>query len=263
MVPISAALSATNLRMERRSSRSSSRRPLSSATRKATVSTASWMSLRLSMRASSSGPTSDAVVRTGWPCSPNTSQNIAGEPSNGQGERPSCATRSSTLALPPPGWVMPERSPLMSAAKTGTPARLNASASTCRVTVLPVPVAPATRPCRLAMLGSRYRSAAFLAISRPSAVSVTARSFPGERSRHEDIRGAAAAVGVVRHTVAARRRPEEAPRRPPAARPPCPSGLRSGPSRAPAPSGCRSRSRSAPRRRRGGTPRRSARADGR
>ncbi len=39
----------------------------------------------------------------------------------------------------------------MSAANTGTPAELNASASTCSVTVLPVPVAPATRPCRLNM----------------------------------------------------------------------------------------------------------------
>ena len=40
----------------------------------------------------------------------------------------------------------------MSAAKTGTPAFEKPSASTCRVTVLPVPVAPVTRPCRLASL---------------------------------------------------------------------------------------------------------------
>ena len=46
---------------------------------------------------------------------------------------------------------MPDRSPLMSAAKTGTPAREMASASTCRVLVLPVPVAPATSPCRFSM----------------------------------------------------------------------------------------------------------------
>ena len=38
----------------------------------------------------------------------------------------------------------------MSAANTGTPAREKPSASTCRVTVLPVPVAPVTRPWRLA-----------------------------------------------------------------------------------------------------------------
>ncbi len=51
--------------------------------------------------------------------------------------------RASTFSLPPPGWETPERSPLMSAAKTGTPILLNASASTCSDTVLPVP----GRPC--------------------------------------------------------------------------------------------------------------------
>ena len=45
-----------------------------------------------------------------------------------------------------PAAATPERSPLMSAANTGTPARANPSASTCSVTVLPVPVAPVTRP---------------------------------------------------------------------------------------------------------------------
>jgi hypothetical protein len=39
----------------------------------------------------------------------------------------------------------------MSAANTGTPIEENASASTWSVTVLPVPVAPATRPWRLAI----------------------------------------------------------------------------------------------------------------
>jgi hypothetical protein len=39
----------------------------------------------------------------------------------------------------------------MSAAKTGTPAADSCSASTCRVLVLPVPVAPATRPWRFIM----------------------------------------------------------------------------------------------------------------
>ena len=39
----------------------------------------------------------------------------------------------------------------MSAAKTGTPLALSCSAISCRVLVLPVPVAPATRPCRLSM----------------------------------------------------------------------------------------------------------------
>ena len=38
----------------------------------------------------------------------------------------------------------------MSAANTGTPAAEKPSARTCSVTVLPVPVAPVTRPWRLA-----------------------------------------------------------------------------------------------------------------
>ena len=109
-------------------------------------------------------------------------------PRTRQGARPSCATRSSTLALPPPGCETPERSPLMSAAKTGTPARLNASARTCRVTVLPVPVAPATSPCRLAICGSRYRSAAFLAISRPSACRSRRAPSPGRDLAQEHTR---------------------------------------------------------------------------
>ena len=53
------------------------------------------------------------------------------------------------------GWLMPERSPFTSAANTGTPIRLKASAITCRVTVLPVPVAPAIRPWRFDIPGSR------------------------------------------------------------------------------------------------------------
>ena len=51
-----------------------------------------------------------------------------------------------------PAWLMPLRSPFMSAMKQGTPAWLNVSAITWRVTVLPVPVAPAMSPWRLAIL---------------------------------------------------------------------------------------------------------------
>ena len=40
----------------------------------------------------------------------------------------------------------PDRSPLMSAAKTGTPAAESCSAITCSVLVLPVPVAPGDEP---------------------------------------------------------------------------------------------------------------------
>jgi hypothetical protein len=42
-------------------------------------------------------------------------------------------------------------SPLMSLMNTGTPASESCSASTWSVFVLPVPVAPATSPCRLSI----------------------------------------------------------------------------------------------------------------
>ena len=49
----------------------------------------------------------------------------------------------------------PATSPFTSAMNTGTPMREKPSASVIRVTVLPVPVAPATRPWRLARFGWR------------------------------------------------------------------------------------------------------------
>ncbi|MNT59680.1 hypothetical protein D3C72_1972120 [compost metagenome] len=49
---------------------------------------------------------------------------------------------------------------------TGVPIREKDSASTCRVTVLPVPVAPVMQPCRLAKAGSSANSVcAFLAMT--------------------------------------------------------------------------------------------------
>ncbi len=60
--------------------------------------------------------------------------------------------------------------PLTSAANTGTPMRLKASAITCSVTVLPVPVAPATRPWRFAICGSRTCGSLLCAMSRGSAI---------------------------------------------------------------------------------------------
>jgi hypothetical protein len=80
------ALSPTYCSMARRSFRSSSSRPLSSAILNTRLSTPACVSLRLSMRASSSGPMSDTVARTGWPCSPNTSHSVAGQAS-GLGRR--------------------------------------------------------------------------------------------------------------------------------------------------------------------------------
>ncbi len=66
------------------------------------------------------------------------------------------STRSMTLGLvASPGAARPVRSPLMSATKTGTPAFDSWPASSWRVLVLPVPVAPAIRPWRLSMLTAR------------------------------------------------------------------------------------------------------------
>jgi hypothetical protein len=54
---------------------------------------------------------------------------------------------------------MPDTSPFTSAVKTATPAAESCSAITCSVRVLPVPVAPATSPCRF-MVASGSRTAA-------------------------------------------------------------------------------------------------------
>ena len=56
-----------------------------------------------------------------------------------------------------PGTTIPETSPLTSAINTAVPILENASAITLIVTVLPVPVAPAIRPCLEAIFGYRYK----------------------------------------------------------------------------------------------------------
>jgi hypothetical protein len=101
------------------------------------------------MRASSSGPISLMVVRIGWPFSPYRSQNTTGA-ALGLSVSPMPAARASSFSLGDPGSAMPDRSPFTSAQNTGTPASEKPWAMICRVTVLPVPVAPATTPCRLA-----------------------------------------------------------------------------------------------------------------
>ena len=98
---------------------------------------------------------SEIVVRTGWPCSPKTSQNVTGFPEKAKSPSFRRSMRSAILGVAVPGWLMPERSPLTSAMKTGTPMRLKFSARTWRDTVFPVPVAPAIMPWRLAIRGRR------------------------------------------------------------------------------------------------------------
>ena len=69
-----------------------------------------------------------------------------------------------------PATDRPDTSPLTSATNTGTPAAESCSVMSCSVFVLPVPVAPATRPWRLSV-ASGTRTAA----SRWTVPSSTAR----------------------------------------------------------------------------------------
>ena len=86
---------------------------------------------------------SETVARTGWPCSPNTSQNVTGQPPDRRLGSPSRVQPLLELRRrASPACAMPARSPFTSAMNTGTPMREKPSASTCSVTVLPVPVAP-------------------------------------------------------------------------------------------------------------------------
>ena len=95
-----AALSPTCCSIARRSFRSSSSRPLSSAILKTRLSTPVWVSFSASMRASSSGPMSETVARTGWPCalpSPNTSHSVVGQASGSGGGMPRSFSTAAIL----------------------------------------------------------------------------------------------------------------------------------------------------------------------
>ena len=98
------------------------------------------------------------VARTGVPCSPNTSHKATGLAPQAGSSRPRFLSRSCSLGLATPACEIPVRSPLTSAMKTGVPRREKDSARTCRVTVLPVPVAPVMQPWRLARAGSSANS---------------------------------------------------------------------------------------------------------
>ena len=96
---------------------------------------------------------------------------------------PTDDARALILSSSTPGSLIPERSPLMSAANTGTPFADSCSASSCRVFVFPVPVAPATRPCRFSMpsgilMWTSERSVSS-SISPPSSSAGPVNSYPG------------------------------------------------------------------------------------
>ena len=109
---------------------------------------------------------SETVARTGWPCSPKTSHSVVGQAIGSGASMLRSFKEAAILALVEPSWLIPERSPLTSAMKTGTPILENCSAICCSVTVFPVPVAPVIKPWRLAKAGRMTDSVAeFLAIN--------------------------------------------------------------------------------------------------
>ena len=151
----SARLSPTNCTIARRSFRSMSSRSLSSAARNTMFSTPCCTSVRPSRRDSSTGPISDTDTRTGMPFSPKISQKRVGYARYSKPSMPKRSMRARISSLSLPRRHMPERSPLTSAMNTGTPMSEKDSAMTFIVIVLPVPVAPAMRPCLFAICGSR------------------------------------------------------------------------------------------------------------
>ena len=160
------ALSPTNCSIARRSFKSRSSSPLSSAILKTRASTPCWVAFKPNKRASSSGPRSEIVARTGNPRRPSTSQNTVGFALHDGSPSPVDFRRSRNFGVADPAADRPERSPLTSARNTGTPSREKLSASTCNVTVLPVPVAPVTRPWRFASAGRNWSSVPLEVLAR-------------------------------------------------------------------------------------------------
>src|SRR6478609_5188158 len=135
---------------DRRSLMSSSGRFFWSAQWKIRPKVDSWVSFRPRTFDNRSGPNESIVARSGMPLPwPARAKNSAGYAVAAQSLSPVSAARSVIFSPGCPGTANPDRSPLMSGMKTGTPATESCSATPWSVLVLPVPVAPATRPCRL------------------------------------------------------------------------------------------------------------------
>jgi len=167
----SEALSPTNCIMDRKSLISRIGNPLSSAILNITLSVPVCVSLRFKIRLKRSGPISVTVVRIGCPDFPNKSQKTTGNPWKVWLSILSFLRRCASLSFGFPGLLIPDRSPFTSAINTGMPAKLKFSAITCKVTVLPVPVAPAINPCRFAICGMIKRSFSPLAMSSGAFIS--------------------------------------------------------------------------------------------
>ena len=75
---------------------------MSVQSRTAAVLRLMWPDGRL-LAPSSSGPISEIVARTGWPCSPSTSQNVTGQPEQGKSFSRNLWMRSAILGFSVPG----------------------------------------------------------------------------------------------------------------------------------------------------------------
>ena len=211
----SAAFSAAHASIAWRSGRSSSSIPCSSAALKTSWSTPSCVSLSAIRRASSSGPISLIVVRTGWPAWPNRSQKITGLSPCAQSLMPISSARAlngaKLGAIGDPDMAIPARSPFTSDTKTGTPARLKPSAMPWSVTVLPVPVAPAISPWRLARLRfSSSRTPSLVAPTKMVPSLILLPQIPSTDPRGPMTRGGLQQVGGKDQKQKAARTPPKA-----------------------------------------------------
>ena len=123
-------------------------RECSSATLNTMFNTPDCASDKFRILESNTGPISDNVTLIGSPFSPKRSQNSTGYSLNLNplASRPYFSLFLVMKSFPEPIFASPEMSPFMSAKNTGTPKSEKDSASTFKVTVLPVPVAPAIKP---------------------------------------------------------------------------------------------------------------------
>ena len=133
------------------------KRDSSSATLNTIFKTPSCASDRFNIFESNIGPISESVTLIGIPFSPNKSQNSTGYSwkLNPFSSREKSSTFFAMKSFVAPTFTSPETSPFISAKNTGTPKSEKDSAKTFKVTVLPVPVAPAITPCLLAIFGNK------------------------------------------------------------------------------------------------------------
>ena len=122
------------------------------------------------------------VARTGTPVPcPARHRNSTGYACGAQAS-PVSPARFMIPSLAVPGVASPDKSPLMSGIRTGTPAAESCSAIPCNVLVLPVPVAPATSPCLLNIASGIRTSAAGSTdpsiTTEPSVTLCAAESYP-------------------------------------------------------------------------------------